>query len=494
MDAPLLKLRRTKIVATVGPATSCPDMIEKMMLTGVNVFRLNMSHGSHETHAMVYHTIRELAQKHGLHIGILADLCGPKIRVGEFREGSIELCENEPVTVTTRDVMGEAGLIPSRYRALAEDVKPGDRILLDDGLLELTVEEIQGTEIHCRVINGGTLNPRKGMNLPGVAVSAPALTTKDQEDARFAMELGVDLMALSFVRQAADIIELRELLESQACHCHLIAKIEKPEAVENIEDILMVSDGIMVARGDLGVELDPENVPLVQNSLLEMARAQSKPTIVATQMLESMMANPRATRAEVSDVSHAVQNGTDAVMLSGETAVGRYPLQAIGLMDRIARRTESELFFHGGFRRLSRKYNPYSSYPLADAVARSTSSLSRDLNVRAIVVVCRSGLSATVVSSARPSAPILAIGDENGDCQRIGPVWGVFPQSRRLKEGEDVNQVAREVVQQAGLGQPKDYILLVQGFNRHPGLNAPSVRVLELLPEPEENTDNPGHG
>ncbi|MCP5141249.1 MAG: pyruvate kinase [Gammaproteobacteria bacterium] len=483
----LLKLRRTKIVATIGPASRAPDVIERMMLAGVNVFRLNMSHGSQAEHRAVYEVIRAAAARNRLPIGVLADLCGPKIRVGELKDGQIELRDGAEVIVTTRDVTGQDGMIPSAYRHLAEDVREGDRILLDDGLMELRVLAAEQADIRCLVVNGGLLKSGKGMNLPGVTVSAPALTNKDREDAAFALGLGVDFLALSFVRRADDVRELRALIGEHHRCASIIAKIEKPEALDEIEDIIQAADGIMVARGDLGVELEAEQVPLVQDRLVELARIHNKPCIVATQMLESMIQNPRPTRAEVSDVAHAVRSAADAIMLSGETAIGRFPLEAVRMMDRVARRSEAFMWEHGKFANIVKgKKRGDAPLPLADSVARATARLSRDLHVRAIVVVCHSGLSVTIVSSARPAAPVIALSDSGKTCTRMTLFWGVVPEQVDGDTATGIDQrdlpaVVRELVHRHGLGDTGDYALLVQGFHPEPEFNVPSISTVELL-------------
>src|SRR5438874_4343352 len=369
----LLKRRRTRIVATVGPASREPAILEQLIHAGVDVLRLNLSHGDHGEHRVACERIRAAAGKLGEPVAVLADLCGPKIRVGKFRDGRIELHDDERVTVTTRDVVGVPGLIPSQYHALADDVRPGDRILLDDGLLELHVESVAGTEITCTVVSGGVLKDHKGMNLPGVSVSSPALTDKDRDDAHFALGIGVDWLALSFVRRASDVEDLQRLITSTGQATPVIAKIEKPEALACIDEILDAAGGIMVARGDLGVELPPETVPIAQEELVLRARRKNKPVIVATQMLESMVENARPTRAEVSDVSHAVFAGADAVMLSAETSVGAHPVRAVEMMDHVARQVEGWQWSEGAFRSLTRlEPEEAAPLPLRQAVARST--------------------------------------------------------------------------------------------------------------------------
>ncbi len=475
----LLKKRRTKIIATLGPASSEPKQIRKLIKAGVNIFRQNMSHGDHSYHKQTYARIREIAEELNQPIGILADLCGPKIRTGKFKKGSIELKNNSTVIVTTRDVEGKPGLIPSQYAALADDVEPGDRILLADGNFEMEVDSIEGTEITCTVIYGGTLGNHKGINLPGVKVSAPSLTDKDKEDAKLALELGVDFMALSFVRSANDINDLRELIKSYNSDARIIAKIEKPEALDEASAILDAADGIMVARGDLGVELNPEQVPVAQHQLIDLARKKFKPVIVATQMLESMIENARPTRAEVTDVAYAVTLGTDAVMLSGETAVGAFPIDAVKMMDRIARQTESYLWSHNAYA-AKMPNNTSSAIPVWDAMANSMAQLAQDLKVHAVVVISQSGMSAATMSSVRPAAPIVAITSHANICRIMEMLWGVIPVLAEDSGKTNPNELARKVVLDEGLAIPGEKVLLIRGFHSEQSLNTPSVTVLTV--------------
>jgi pyruvate kinase len=473
----LLKMRRTKIVATVGPSSTDPVVLGRLIDAGVNVFRLNMSHGDYDFHTGVYRSIRKLATDKGATVAILADLCGPKIRVGTFPGGRIALEAGAAVKVTTRDVEGHAGLIPSQYRGLAGDVKPGDRILLDDGALELKVSAVHGTDVHCKVVHGGVLKDRKGMNLPGVSVSAPSLTEKDRDDAVFALELGVDFLALSFVRRAADIMELRELIWEQQGTAAIIAKIEKPEALNEIARILDVTDGIMVARGDLGVELPPEQVPVAQSQLIEMARAKFKPVIVATQMLESMIENPRPTRAEVTDIAYAVTLGTDAVMLSAETASGAHPVAAVQMMDRIARQTESYLWRSGHYGTIQQVIRT-PPLPIWSVLASATSHMSKDLMARAVLVISQSGMSAATVSSARPAAPVVGITRTPEACRRMAVMWSVIPVLAPEAGHKNPNALAQQVARDLGLAERGQYVLLVRGFSANPELNTPSITAL----------------
>jgi pyruvate kinase len=471
----LLKRRRTKIVATVGPASRQPGLLEQLVRAGVDVFRLNFSHGTHDEHRTAYEHIRAVAARLGQPIAVLADLCGPKIRVGRFAGGQIELVPGSRVVVTTRHVLGEPGLIPSRYEGLAADVRPGDRILLDDGLLELRVEEVRESDVLCTVVQGGVLKDRKGMNLPGVAVSAPSLTEQDRADAGFALELGVDLLALSFVRRAADVAELKALVAAHGSRAHVIAKIEKPEALGQTDAILDESDGIMVARGDLGVELPPEVVPIAQRQLLAQARARNKPAIVATQMLESMVEHARPTRAEVSDVSGAVFSGADAVMLSAETASGAHPVEAVRMMDRVARQVEAYQWAEGAFGSMCDPGSLRPPLPLDVTVARATAQMSRDLRVRSIIVRSRHGTTARVVSAARPAAPVIAITKDEGSCRRMSLLWGVIPVRVAADDLDLLPELARRLVREHGLATD-GYLLTVAGM----GTAAPAITALRL--------------
>ena len=475
----LLKRRRTKIVATIGPSSRDPAIIKKLIENGANVFRLNMSHGDHEFHKTCFNHIRKIAEEMSVPIAILADLCGPKIRTGNFRNGQIELIDGTKVTVTTRDVMGEEGLIPSQYTALADDVKVKDRILLNDGALELVVDSISGTEISCTVIHGGILKNHKGINLPGVNVSAPSLTEKDKVDTEFALDLGVDFLALSFVRTASDVKQLKSLIKKSGKDVAVIAKIEKPEALANASEILDVAHGIMVARGDLGVELNPEEVPVAQSQLIDLARSKFKPVIVATQMLESMIENARPTRAEVTDISYAVTLGTDAVMLSAETAAGAFPVEAVSMMDRIARQTESYLWKSGSYD-ITTSNKISSPMSIWDAISDTTAQLAKDLMVRAIIVISQSGMSAATVSSARPSAPVVAITGRPHICRRLVLYWSIIPVLAEDAGSMNPNDLARRVAIELKLAEKGEYVLMVRGFHSKPEQNIPTVTVLSV--------------
>ncbi|MCB1644180.1 MAG: pyruvate kinase [Pseudomonadales bacterium] len=474
----LLKNRRTKIVATIGPASADESTLSRLIHAGVNIFRLNMSHGSQQQHTEAFDNIRRVADTIGRPVGVLADLCGPKIRTGKFPPGGITLRAGDDVLVTTRNVPGSEGVIHSQYAALAADVKPGDRILLADGLFELAVQTVAAEDVHCRVIQGGQLTDNKGINLPGVDVSAPSMTEKDIEDARFARELGVDYIALSFVRRAADIEALRNLLGTDPAAPRIIAKIEKPEALFNAEEILAATDAIMIARGDLGVELPPEEVPVAQAELVRLARTQGKPVIVATQMLESMISNSRPTRAEVTDVAHAVNSGVDAIMLSGETAVGAFPVEAVDIMDRVARQTEAHQWREGVYGKLPGI--DVRPLPVWNVIANATAHMSKDLMVHGVMVISRSGMSAATVSAARPAAPIVAITNEPYVLRRMALFWGVIPLLQDEAGRANPNELARRVARELNLAEQGEYVLLVRGFHDEADLNSPSITVITV--------------
>mgnify|MGYP001167785945 CR=1 FL=1 len=479
-EVDLLKHRRTKIIATLGPASDQPEIIHGLINAGVNVVRLNMSHGDHTSHAATFARVREAAQALKQPIAILADLCGPKIRTGAFEHGQMELATGSKVIVTTRDIIGSPGIIPSQYDALATDVQPSTSILLDDGRLKLQVISVAGTEISCSVVDGGTLKNHTGINLPNTDLSAPSLTTKDRDDVEFALNLGVDFLALSFVRRASDIEELRALVEHATRSPALIAKIENPEALEHASDIIAATDAIMVARGDLGVELNPEQVPLAQRQLIDMSRAANKPVIVATQMLESMIENPRPTRAEVTDVSAAVSMGADAIMLSGETAAGAYPIQAVTMMDRIARQSESYFLQHSGSTSRRTRGAPDSPVPFGDAIADAAARLVYDLQARAVLVISRTGMSAVTVSAARPPAPVVGITGDADTCRRMNLMWGLIPVVADDVRHANANEIARRTARDLGLAADGQRLLLVRGFSSAPQYNTPSITILNM--------------
>ncbi|NOX75117.1 MAG: pyruvate kinase [Gammaproteobacteria bacterium] len=479
-EALALKSRRTKIIATLGPASSSPAVINRLLEAGMDVVRLNMSHGTHDSHRILFKRVRAAARRAGRHIAVVMDLCGPKIRVGRFADGGIQLTTGDEVIVTSRNVLGAAGLIPSQYRQLHKDVKKGERILLDDGNLELHVLSVDGTEVSCRVIHGGLLKDHKGMNLPDSALSTPAFTNKDKKDVLLAMELEVEYVALSFVRNAGDVIRLNRYMARHGEPIPVISKIERPEAVENLDEILDVSDGVMVARGDLGIELPAERVPMIQRNIIKRARAAYVPVIVATQMLESMITHSRPTRAEVGDVASAAHSSTDAVMLSGETASGAYPVEAVETMDRVAREIEKHQWRDGQYGSQVFADRHRSGFSLREAVSHAALELARDMAMQAILVPTRSGTTARILSAHRTTAPLVGICANARICRRLSLHWGVIPVFVKEPQLHDWHSLCLNIKSQCDLSRPGHTVLLVSGFSDDPASNEPVLKTIKI--------------
>ncbi len=455
--------RATRIVATLGPASSDLETIRAMIRAGVDVFRCNFSHGDHAFHGRVFERIREGARLEGRPVALLQDLQGPKIRVGNLPGGGpVELVEGEEVYLVEGLDGGEDGAIPVTLPRLAEEVREGERILLADGTMSLVVLSVQGGRVRCRVEQGGELLPHKGVNLPGTRLSLPCLTPKDLEDLAFGLERGVDYVALSFVRSPADMLDLRERIRKAGSDAGTVAKIERPEAVRASEEILDASDAVMVARGDLGVELGAERVPIVQKQLIQRAREKGVPVITATEMLESMTEANRPTRAEASDVANAIEDGTSALMLSGETAAGRHPVKVVETMDRIARYSERTLRMPA--------VEPWilkgSGQGVAEAVVHAACRAAQDLNVRALVVFTRSGATARKVARYRLKIPVYAFTPDPGVQRRMSLFWGV---DSRLSKGKaihpkDLLVEADEELRREGVVRPGDLLVMVAGY------------------------------
>jgi pyruvate kinase len=422
MNATDREIKKTKIVCTIGPASSDPDIIEEMIRGGMDVARLNFSHGDHQGHGEKITQLKRLSEKVGRPVAILQDLGGGKVRVGEIEGGTIVLEAGATITLTTKHTTGNAQKISVTYPGLAQDVKEGDIILLADGTLELTVVAVKPPEITCQVVVGGGLSSHKGVNMPSGELRTKALTDKDKEDLVFGVEAGVDLIALSYVRGRDDIIEARKVLRTQHADIPIIAKIERNEALGHIEEIMVEADGIMVARGDLGVEIPLEEVPLIQKELIKRANNIGKPVITATQMLRSMVESPRPTRAEASDVANAILDGTDAIMLSEETATGRYPVEAVQFMVMIAQATERS-FPHDAFL----PPNPYQKGEIADSMSHAACRLAEELGVAAVITPTRTGRTARLVSRYRPRYPILAFSPKSTTVRQLILSWGVHP-------------------------------------------------------------------
>jgi pyruvate kinase len=415
--------RRAKIICTIGPSCNTEALLRDLMRLGMDVARLNFSHGSHQDHARNIERLRRVAKEEKRTICILQDLQGPKIRTGPLKGHSpVGLETGSKVTVTARLVEGSASVISTTFKDLPREVQTGSRILLSDGLIELRVLKVKGDDVECQVINGGTLGEHQGINLPGAALSIPALTDKDRKDLKFGLEHGVDMVALSFVRSAADVESVKQIIAAKSMSVPVIAKLEKPQALEQLEAIFEAADGVMVARGDLGVEMPPEKVPVIQKHVIRRAAEWRKPVIIATQMLESMIENPRPTRAEASDVANAVFDGTDAVMLSAETATGLYPREAVAMMARIAVEAESNMTEALQGRRRDRP-----KLSIAEAICESMAHAAEDLHMAAIAVFTESGATARLISKFRPKTAIFAFGNTPAVCNRMNLFWGVHP-------------------------------------------------------------------
>jgi len=460
-------VRKTKIVCTIGPASESVETLKQLMIEGMNVARLNFSHGSHEEHQARIRAIRQAAAETGKNVAILLDTKGPEIRTGDLETDFVELKEGELLILTAEPVLGNENRISISYPGLVEDVKPGDLILVDDGLIGLTVEKIEGQDIYCRIRNSGILKSKKGVNVPGVNINLPGITEKDAKDIEFGIKNGVDFIAASFVRKASDVLEIRKILEDHGADIQIIAKIENQEGVNNVEEILSVSDGLMVARGDLGVEIPAEEVPIVQKEIIRKCNLIGKVVITATQMLDSMQRNPRPTRAEASDVANAIFDGTDAIMLSGETAAGKYPVEAVRTMNRIAVRTEAALTYQEIL--TSRSIQKQSTIP--DALSEAVANVAFDLDATAIITSTESGQTAKSVSKFRPKAPIIAVTPHEKVCRKLALVWGVYALHSELAHSTDeMLDIAVQTSVKSGLVKRGDLVIITAGVPvREPG-------------------------
>ncbi len=416
-------IKRTKIVCTLGPASESEEVLRELIKNGLNVCRMNFSHGSHEEHKGRMDLVKKVREELGQPTAILLDTKGPEIRTGQFELPEVLLEEGQTFTITMKDVMGNKEMCTVSYKGLADDVKPGNTILIDDGLVGLTVKEVNGDDIVCIVENSGIVKNHKGVNVPGVKVNLPAITEKDRSDIEFGISQGIDFIAASFVRKVSDVLAIREILEeNNANEIKIISKIENQEGVDNLDEIIAVSDGIMVARGDLGVEIPTEDIPVVQKLMIKKCNEAGKPVITATQMLDSMIRNPRPTRAEVTDVANAIYDGTDAIMLSGETAAGKYPVEAVKTMASIAKRTEETVDYNKALRNKANK-----AKNVTDAISYATCTTAMDLNAKSIISSTSSGHTARMVSKFRPDCPIVATTDNERVMRQLSLTWGVLP-------------------------------------------------------------------
>ena len=466
------RIRRTKIVATLGPASDSLKVIRTLIDAGVDAVRLNFSYGDLETHGRLIDIVRDSAVEAGKDVAILQDLQGPKIRVGDLNGGSVRLRTGASVKITSKPVQGTPARISTTYGRLAQDVSPGDRILLDDGSIELVVDKVSRGEVTCAVVHGGRLKSRKGMNLPGVSIRTSAFTSKDRRDLRFGLEHDIDAVALSFVRAATDAEPARRVMRDVGRSVPILAKIEKPQALRNLDKVLRAFDGVMVARGDLGVEIGPEKVPSAQKRIIRRANALGKPVITATQMLESMTTNARPTRAEASDVANAVLDGTDAVMLSGETAAGRYPEEAVRVMDLIVREAES-------------LESPEVTHTLrtsrSHSICHAAVGLAQEVDASAIAALTRSGKTARILSALRPGVPIFALCERVEVARSLSLFRGVVPISvDKLADAEWVISQIENELRERGLAAKRDDVVVVGSARDGPSHQTNYIRLLRV--------------
>ena len=483
------KSRRAKIICTVGPSSSSEAILRDLLRLGMDVARLNFSHGAHEDHARNIARIRKAARKEGRTVCILQDLQGPKIRTGRLKSHEpITLKTGSDLTITPRDVMGSPTCIATTFHGLAREVTPGSRILLSDGLIELRVRRVQGEDVECEVVNGGLLGEHQGINLPGVALTIPALTEKDRKDLEFGWKHDVDVVAMSFVRSASDVREVKQLIANEGREVPVIAKLEKPQALEQLEEIFEASNGVMVARGDLGVEMLPEQVPVIQKHVIRRAAEWRKPVIIATQMLESMIENPRPTRAEASDVANAIFDGTDAVMLSAETASGQYPREAVAMMSRIVVEAEHNMTTAHDQRR--RRHRQHLS--VAEAICESIAHAAEDLPMAAIAVFTETGNTARLISKYRPKVDIYAFSHTPPVCNRMNLLWGVHPVQRKevARTAEDMVKTADRELLKAGRLKSGDVLGVVAGTQMSSG-STNFMRLHTVTEEQQVSTGSP---
>jgi len=482
----MLSNRRAKIVATIGPATSSKDALEKAVLAGMNVARLNFSHGDHAQHSQVIDDLRDLARKWEAPVSILQDLQGPKIRVGRLTGGSVELRPEQRIRLTTEEVLGNGDVIPVDFQGLPSTVGIGQRILLDDGLIELRVLGVNGPRVECEVVYGGVLKDRKGVNIPGANLPIAALTEKDLRDLEFGLSKGVDYVALSFVRRGEDMVRLREIVQAKKPGTRLVAKIEMLEALDNLEEIITLSDAIMVARGDLAIEAGQTQLPAIQKRIIRLANAANKPVITATQMLDSMVNNPRPTRAEITDVANAIIDGTDACMLSAESASGKYPFRTIQTMHEIiceVERTSEELYWN-----ISVSEDELLDVP--DAIAIAASLTAMKTNAKALVCLTTTGRTASLIAGARPRCPIVAITHQIDPLNRLELVWGIQTyRIRPYQNSEDALVQIEELLVKIGLVQKGDRVVVSMGTPVAQRAKTNSIRVYTVTKDRSEISD-----
>lgn len=466
-------LKKTKIICTMGPATEREGVLDALIANGMNCARFNFSHGTHPEHQARIAAVREAAKKAGCVISLILDTKGPEMRLGEFADGKVELTKGEMFTLTYADTPGDATHVAVNHKNLWQEVQPGDTLLLSDGLVALRVERIDGKDIVTTILNSGPMSTKKRVAAPGVALGLPPISEQDEKDIIFGIENDMDFVAASFIQRPEDVTALRDLIKAHGGHMEILPKIENLEGVKNFDAILEAADGIMVARGDLGVEIPAEEVPLVQKEIIDKCNAVGKPVIVATQMLESMTSNPRPTRAEASDVANAIFDGTDAIMLSGETASGDYPVEAVQTMDRIARRIESSLHYKKLFVGKGLEH-----HTTTEAIAHATVQLAYELDAAAIITPTESGYTTQMVSKYRPKAAIFAFTPHEQVARHLNLRWGVLPApaARLWKDASEMRHMATAAAEKCGAIEPGDVTIITSGIKCVPG-NTSSIRV-----------------
>ena len=470
-------MRKTKIICTIGPASESEEKLRELMLAGMNVARFNFSHGTHEEQKKKLTSVLKVSNELGLPVATLLDTKGPEIRLRDFENGRAELCAGQTFALTTEEVMGTKERATITYKNLKNDVKPGMTILIDDGKIEMVIEKMTDTDIICRVINGGAVSNHKGINVPGAVLSMPYISDVDYEDIKFCAQMGYDFLAASFARTKEDILQVRKILDENNSKAKIIAKIENMQGIENLDEILEVSDGIMVARGDMGVEIPLEEVPVIQKDMIKKAVAKGKHVITATQMLESMISNPRPTRAETADVANAIYDGTTAIMLSGESAAGKYPVEAVMTMARIAERAERDIVYGGRMK----KNDSDQKADITTAISHATCTTAMDLNAAAIITVTMSGFTAGMISRYKPGCTIIGCSVNPRVCRQLNLSWGVMPLLIEKEEtADDLFEEASRAAEKAGLVKKGDVVVLTAGVPLGTAGTTNMIRVIEI--------------
>lgn len=473
-------MRKTKIICTIGPASESEEKLKELMLAGMNVARFNFSHGTHKEQLVKFNRVLHARKELGLPVATLLDTKGPEIRLRDFEGGKVELKEGQLFTLTTDEVMGTAERATITYKNLKNDIGVGTTILIDDGLIEMNVEKIEGTDIVCRVVNGGFVSNHKGVNVPGAVLSMPYISQADYDDIIFGIEHGFDFIAASFARTKEDILAVRKILDERGSKIKIIAKIENMQGINNLEEILQVSDGIMVARGDMGVEVAMEEVPILQKKMIKMAVAQGKHVITATQMLESMIKNPRPTRAEATDIANAIYDGTTAIMLSGESAAGLYPVEAVKTMAKIAERAEQDIDYRSRMQRM--QSGSAQMHDITTAISYATCSVAMDLGAAAIITVTMSGFTADMIARYKPGCPVIGCTLDEKVCRQLNLLWGVSP--IMIKKEQTTDALFEEAVfksKQAGLVKTGDTVVITAGVPLGVAGKTDMIHVVEVV-------------